>query len=121
MRGAQPANQLRRRSLLDDAPVIDDRDAVAQPFGFFHVVRGQHDRAARAAKAQHQLPQLAARLRIQPGRRLVEEQDVRLADQRARDRQPLPLAARQLADPRVTLLSQLDVGQQRGDRPRRGG
>ena len=93
--------------------VVDDGHAVAQPLGLFHVVRGQHDRAARASKAQHQLPQLAARLRIQPGGRLVEEQDVGLAHQRARDRQPLPLAARQLADPRVALLRQLDVGQQR--------
>jgi len=80
--------------------------------------RGQHHRPARGAEPQHQLPELAPRLRIEAGGRLIEEQDLRLADQRAGDRQPLALAPRQLAHPGVAFLRQLDVGQQRGDRPR---
>ena len=39
--------------------------------------------------------QLAPRLRIQPGRRLVEEHELGLVDERQRQREPLPLTARQ--------------------------
>ena len=44
---------------------------------------------------------------IEPGGRLVEEEQLRVADQRAGQRQPLLLAAGELADPRVALLLEL--------------
>jgi hypothetical protein len=47
-------------------------------------VRGEHDRDARAAQAADDVPRLVARVRIEPGRRLVEKQQVRAADQAQR-------------------------------------
>ena len=47
-------------------------------------------------KFGEQLPELAARDRIDAGRRLVEEDERRLVDERARQRQLLLHAARQL-------------------------
>jgi hypothetical protein len=36
--------QSRGRALGYDGPVVDDRDALAEPVALFHVVRGQHQR-----------------------------------------------------------------------------
>ena len=55
-----------------------------------------------------EIPELPAGLRIEPGRRLVEEQQVRIADERAREGEPLLLSPRERADPRVTLFLQLN-------------
>jgi hypothetical protein len=68
----------------DDAPVIDQRHAVAEPLGFLHEVRHQHDRHAAVAHVLDQLPGLAAGLRIQARRHLVEHRDLRAADERWR-------------------------------------
>ncbi len=93
-------DQLPRRAERDHFAVIDDRDAVAQNLGFVHVVRREHDRAAVRLEVGDQIPELAARLRIETGGRLVEKEQVGIADDRAREREPLLLSARQLADAR---------------------
>ena len=80
-------------------PVVHDADAIAQRVRLVHVMRGDQDRAAALAKPLEHVPQLAARLRIEAGRRLVEKQQLGLARQRARHRQPLLLPARQLRRP----------------------
>ena len=59
-------------------------DAIAQPFGLVHVVRGQDDRPPARLNHRTMLPHLATRLGIQPGRRLVEEQHLGVGDERAR-------------------------------------
>src|SRR5688500_13154109 len=88
--------------------MIDDRDAVTEPFRFIHVVRREHDAAARGAQPLHQVPELPARLRIQSGRRLVEEQQFGISGERAGDRQALLLSPGQRADPRTAFLVELD-------------
>ena len=105
--GAERRDQLARRPERDDLAVVHDRHAIAQPLRFVHVVRREHDRAARALELVDEIPELPARLRIEPGRRLVEEQQLRIADQRAGEREPLLLAARQRADARAPLLLEL--------------
>ena len=77
-----------------------------------HVVRRQQHRAALDAEALHDVPQLQPALRIEAGGRLVEEEHVRIADQRARDAEPLLLAAREFADARVALLIERQIAQQ---------
>ncbi len=74
-------------------PVIHDRDAVAEPLCFIHVMRRQDDGAPRLLELVHQVPQVAARLRIEPRRRLVEKQQLGIADQRAGHGKPLLLSA----------------------------
>ena len=99
----QRRDELARRALRDDAAAVDDGDAVAQDPRFVHVVGGQQDAAARGPELLQHRPELPARLRVEPGRGLVEEQQLGVADERAPHGQPLPLPARQLADPRARL------------------
>src|SRR2546425_7379787 len=87
-----------------DLTMVHDGDPVAQALRFFHIVRGEEDRAARRPEAADHVPQLAARLRIEARRGLVEEQELRPGDERARHREALLLAARQLTHPRGALL-----------------
>ena len=77
----------------DDVAVVHDGDAIAQLLRLIHVVRRQHDRPALALEGDDQIPQLAPGLRIEAGRRLVEEDQLGIADERARQRQALFLAA----------------------------
>ena len=63
-----------------------------------------------ARKFADDVPELPPRLRVEAGRRLVEEQQLRVADQGARDRQPLPLPAGELDDVGPGLLLQRDAG-----------
>ena len=62
--------------------------------------------------------QLAARLRIEAGRRLVEEDELGLVHEREREREPLPLAARQRVERRVGLVGQREALEQRRRRRR---
>ena len=59
-------------------------------------------------EAGDDVPELAARLRIEAGGRLVEEEQLGIADQRAGDGEPLLLAAGELLDPGVALVLELD-------------
>src|SRR5258705_1572796 len=108
---AQRRNQLLGSSLGDDLPVINDRDATTEALGSSHVMRRKQTVAARGAKAADDLPQLPARLRVEPRRGLVEEQQLGLAHERARHREPLLLPAGQGHDARVALLVELDEGE----------
>ncbi len=95
--------------------MIDDRHAVAEPLGLFHVVRCQEHRASGREVRLDDLPQLDPRLRIEARRRLVEKQEIGFADERARDREPLFLSARQFSDASVSLLAKRDLLDRRVD------
>jgi hypothetical protein len=51
---------------------VDRRNAVAQSLGLLHEVRYEDDRHPAAADLLDQRPRVAARLRVEPGRELVE-------------------------------------------------
>src|SRR5262245_34790483 len=71
---------------------------VAESLGLVHVMRRQENRPAAGAESVDQVPQLPARLRIEPGGRLVEHQQVGSADERAGYGETLALAAGELAN-----------------------
>ena len=98
---------------LDQAPVLDDGDAIAEPLGLFHQVRREEHRRAAVPDVGHELPDRAARLRIEAGRELVEEHDLGLVDQRERDEQPLLLAAGERHEPGVALALEAEPRQER--------
>src|SRR5688572_10908314 len=75
-------------------------------------MRRQQHGAAAGLELLENAPQLPPRLRIEPGGRLVEKQQVRIAGQRAGDRQPLLLPARQLAHPARALALETDDAHQ---------
>ena len=117
----RPRISSRRRSLLDDAPVIDDGDPIAQPFGFFHVVRGQHDRAARRRGSAAPAPTAGAATG-DPARWWARRGTGCRARRPARRRSPAAAAVPPTAcRPTRHASPQLDVGQQRVDRPRARG
>ena len=83
-----------RRVERDDLTRVDDRDAVAEPLRLVEVVRGQQDRhLAAGAQACDHVEQLVPDARVEADRRLVEEEHLRLREQRTRDLEPATLAA----------------------------
>ena len=80
--------QLLRRPLGDDPAVVDDRQAVAQLVGLLEVLRGQEDGRALGVDAAHLVPDRQPRGRVEPGRRLVEEQHLGRVDERAGEVEP---------------------------------
>jgi hypothetical protein len=68
---------------------------VGQRLGLLHEVRGEQHGDAVATQRVDQLPHQPAALRVQARGGLVEEHQLRPADQRARQREPLLLPTRQ--------------------------
>ena len=86
-----------RSALRNDLSVVHDRDLVAERVGLVHVVRGQHDRLAAGLDQIDEVPEVPARLRVEAGRGFVEEEHLRVIDDRERHQEPLALAAGKLA------------------------
>ena len=100
-------DQLADGPQLEDLAVVHDRQAVAQDLGFLHVVRRQEDRPALRSEPPDDVPQRAPGGRVHAGRRLVEEHELGVADERQGDRESLALAARQVLRPRAPLLAEV--------------
>ena len=98
-------------AIVDDHAVAHVDDAV-RGAGEILVVRHDDDRRAVAIHLREQLDHLGAGLRVELARGLVGEQELRRVGQRARDRDALLLAARQLRRPVVVSRGKSDVGQQ---------
>ena len=84
MMAAEPSDQVGRSAFGDDLTVIDDGEAIAEAFGFVHVVSGEEDGAAFFLEDADDVPELAAALRVEPGGRLVEKKNARISDERRR-------------------------------------
>ena len=75
----------RRRPLGDDPAAVDDPDAVGEDVRLLEVLRGEEDRDALLPREARDLrPEGAAALRVEAGRRLVEEEDRGPVDERER-------------------------------------
>ena len=86
-----------RRALGDDPAVVDDPDAVGEHVRLLEVLRRQEDGDAVLAREPRDLvPERRAALRVEAGRRLVEEEDARPVDEREREVEP-PLHAARVA------------------------
>ena len=101
-------DELPRRSLGHDLGLVHDHEVVAQLLGLVHVVGRDDERRAAALELIEALPQQVARLGVQAGRRLVEDDEVRLVDERAGDRQAPLHAAGQGLDLVLGALVELD-------------
>jgi hypothetical protein len=80
--------QALRRVGRDQRAVIDDREPGCQPLGLVHEVRRQQDCLALRQQLAQPVPDQMACLRVEAGRRLVEDQKLGIVDQRTRQRQP---------------------------------
>ena len=101
-------DQLARRALGDDLRLVHDDEPVAELLGLVHVVRREDEGHAALLEPVQPVPEEVARLRVEARRRLVEEQQVRLVDQRPRDRQAPLHAARQRLHLVLRALGELD-------------
>ena len=102
--------------------MVDDPDAVGEDVGFLEVLRRQEDRdAVVAAKPRDLVPQGRAALRVEPGRRLVEEDDARTVDEGERQVEPPLHPARVRPDLAVGRAGETDAHEQLlGARPALG-
>src|SRR5712692_9482613 len=79
----------------DELAVINVGD-VAAALGFVHVVSGDEERDAVAGKLEEEIPELAARDRVDPGGGLVKEKKLRLVQHGAPESEALLPAAGKL-------------------------
>ena len=101
----KPATKAVRRSGIErawrvellDAPRVEHRDAVRHRKRLALVVRDEHERDAEPLLQSLELGlHLLAQLEVERAERLVEQQHLRLVDQRAGERDALPLSSREL-------------------------
>ena len=85
------------RALRHDAPAVDDDDAVAHHRHLGQDVRRQDHRVL-AGQRLDQRADLRDLPRVEPDGGLVEDQHLRIAQERLRQTDPLPVALGELAD-----------------------
>src|SRR5664280_1746835 len=103
-----PPDQLRHGAHLQDVAVVHDRHPVAQLGGLLHVVGGQHHRRAPLLEPLDEVPERAPGLRVQPRRRLVQEDQLGIVDERQCDRQALLLPAGEVHRPCLGAFPEVD-------------
>src|SRR4051794_23915682 len=94
------------RAHLEDAALLDDRHAVAERLRLVEVVRRQQHRLAQSLQRADGAPRGPPRGRVEARRRLVEEDELGVADEREGEVQPAQLAAGQRPRQRVLLALQ---------------
>jgi len=100
--------ELRRRSLGDDLPVVDDGDAVAV-LRFLHIVGRHEDRDLFALpQLRDELPDGVPRLRVQADGRLVQEQHARIVEEPPGDLKSPLHAAGEIFNEVVLAVRELD-------------
>ena len=105
---AGAGDHLRHRAARDHLAVGDVDDAVAA-LGLVHVVgRDEHGQPL-GGELVDLVPELAPRLRVDAGRRLVEEEELRLVHDAGGKRQALLPAARQRAGELVLAVGQAEA------------
>jgi hypothetical protein len=108
--------ELARRPDLLDPPAVEHRDPVRDRHRLLLVVRDQHGRDVDlVVQAAQPLAQLGAHLGVERAERLVEQQHARLDGERARQRHPLALAARELIRVALRVAAEADDAEQLGD------
>src|SRR6266511_1450755 len=102
--------QLIGRPLSQDPPRLDEGDGVAQLLGLAHVMRGEDDRGGLLPPELCDLEADAdGHVRVEPQRRLVQEQQLRLVEERLGEGQPLLEPGGQLVVLRLAV--RLELGQ----------
>ena len=115
--GIGPGDDAGRRVDRDDPALAEHGDPVGEVLGLLHEVGHEQDGHAAVADRLDDAPRLAAGVRIEARRQLVEDGDPRPPDERERDRQALLLAARQVAVGDVALVGEAEVLEQLASGP----
>src|SRR5205814_1843347 len=99
------AHALHRLGVIQFA-LLDDGDAIADGFQLAEDVRTDDDGFAQALQFTQDFHHLDARARVESARRLVEQQQLRVVNEHARQTEALLHAAAQRADERPFLFAQ---------------
>ena len=105
-------DQLLRRAADQDLRLVHDDQAVAKLRRLFHVVGREQDRHAAALELADFLPEDVARLRVEAGGRLVEDEHPGFVEKSSREHESALHAARKRHDGRVPLLAKGDEVEQ---------
>ncbi len=97
-------------------PAGQDDDGVGQGLGLVHVVGGEHHRATLGTQVADHLPRLASGGGVEAGGRLVEEDQLGIADEGESEVESSLLATREDLDPGCGLLLQTDQADDLVDR-----
>ncbi len=89
--GACP--DLCRRAVGGDAPLSHQHDPVGEVLGLLEVVRREDDRPPARGFVAHRGPELPSGVDVHPGRRLIEDEQVGIGEERQCEPQTLLLAA----------------------------
>ena len=114
---AEPPFDVGDAALGEDLAAIDDRDAGAQLLELGQDVAADDDGLAHRTELAEELAKLDPRARIETGRRLVEEQHLRVVDEGVGEAQPLLHAARQVLDVGVAPIAEIDQLEEVADHP----
>src|SRR5438067_10039617 len=117
LRCRRPADELLDGAGGDDPPLAEDGDAVCELLDLVQIVRRQEDRLAERAQGADRLPGPPPGAGIEAGRRLVQEDQLGIADEREAEIEPAPLAAGEPARAGVALLFEPDQPDHFVDRP----
>ena len=109
-----------RRSVDGHQARAKDRHTIGHTLDFVEVVRRDEHRAPLVAQTQHELADLTRALGIEAGCRLVEQDDVRVVQQRTRERHALLQPLRQLGGGVARAVADVKRVQRFVDRPLRG-
>ena len=102
----------------DDPTSGEEHDPVGVGIGLLEVVGGEDDRLAPLRHRPQGPPEVPAALDVDPRRRLVEDQQVRVADKRGGKAHPLGLTTRELAGPASCDVRRTGLAQHFFDRKR---
>ena len=103
--------QLLRRPLLHDHPVLHEDDLVGDRAGEPHLVRDDEHRHPLLGQLDHHREHLPDQLGVEGARRLVEQDQLGGHGERAGDGNPLLLSAGELRRVGVGLVRQADAGE----------
>jgi hypothetical protein len=111
--------ELFRRAGVDDPAVVDDDHLAGQLVGLLQVLGGEQHVGALGHQASDRVPQGHPAARVQPGRRLVEQQEPGSADQAGAQVEAPAHPARVRADEPAARVGQAEAIQDGGRRPAR--
>jgi hypothetical protein len=117
--GGHPAAKVGGPPGRDNRAVADHRHPVRELCRLFQVVGGEQHRDPAVGQRADHVPERVPGGGVEPGRRLVKEEQLRPADQAERDVEPPHLATGQRAYPRAGLVGQPDQVDHLSRPPRR--
>ena len=115
------ASERRQRVGADQPATLDHDEVVADPLDLAQEMRGHQDRDPElGADPPDEVEHLVAARRIEPVRRLVEEHELRVVNERLGELDPLAHPGRVPAHLSIALLEQADVAKRFGRALARG-